>query len=39
MYDLYQEFQSKSGCWRQGLKEILIMRLEISNIIGAGVAF
>ena len=29
----------ENGCWRQSLKEILIIRFEINGIIGIGVAF
>ena len=35
----YLELQCESGCWRQSLKEILIIRFEINGIIGDGVAF
>ena len=33
------EFQCESGCWHRSLKEIQMIRFEISGIKGVGVAF
>ena len=36
---IYQEFQCESECWRRSLKEILMIRFEINDIIVGGLAF